>query len=76
VVKFTTFLVHSQDIETFMAVRNELYARLYPRGQYPPNTLVCWRSGTRFRVGEAAGRYTLASRIPSSSEGRRFTIST
>jgi enamine deaminase RidA (YjgF/YER057c/UK114 family) len=40
VVKFTTFLVHSQDIEGFIATRRELYARLYPRGQYPPNTLL------------------------------------
>jgi enamine deaminase RidA (YjgF/YER057c/UK114 family) len=40
VVKFTTFLVHSQDIESFMAVRGELFSRLYPSGQYPPNTLL------------------------------------
>jgi enamine deaminase RidA (YjgF/YER057c/UK114 family) len=40
VVKFTTFLVHSQDIESFMALRKELFAELYPGGQYPPNTLL------------------------------------
>ncbi len=40
VVKFTTYMVHSQDIEGFITVRNELFSRLYPRGQYPPNTLV------------------------------------
>jgi enamine deaminase RidA (YjgF/YER057c/UK114 family) len=40
VTKFTTYLVHSQDIEGFMAVRKELFARIYPDGQYPPNTLV------------------------------------
>ncbi len=40
VVKFTTFLVHSQDVESFMAVRKELFAKLYPSGQYPPNTLL------------------------------------
>jgi enamine deaminase RidA (YjgF/YER057c/UK114 family) len=40
VLKFTTFLVHSQDIERFMAVRKELFAKLYPGGQYPPNTLL------------------------------------
>jgi enamine deaminase RidA (YjgF/YER057c/UK114 family) len=40
VAKFTTYLVHSQDIETFMAVRKELFARIYPGGQYPPNTLL------------------------------------
>jgi enamine deaminase RidA (YjgF/YER057c/UK114 family) len=40
VTKFTTYLVHSQDIEAFMAVRKELFARIYPVGQYPPNTLL------------------------------------
>jgi enamine deaminase RidA (YjgF/YER057c/UK114 family) len=40
VVKFTTFLVHSQDVEKFMAVRKELFPTLYPGGQYPPNTLL------------------------------------
>src|SRR5271166_3576472 len=40
VTKFTTYLVHSQDIEAFMAVRKELFARIYPGGQYPPNTLL------------------------------------
>ena len=40
VTKFTTYLVHSQDIEGFMAVRKELFARIYPGGQYPPNTLL------------------------------------
>jgi len=40
VAKFTTFLVHSQDIEGFMAVRQELFAKLYPNGKYPPNTLL------------------------------------
>jgi enamine deaminase RidA (YjgF/YER057c/UK114 family) len=40
VTKFTTFLVHSQDIEEFMTVRKELFPKLYPSGQYPPNTLL------------------------------------
>jgi enamine deaminase RidA (YjgF/YER057c/UK114 family) len=40
VTKFTTYLVHSQDIEGFMAVRKELFARIYPGGKYPPNTLL------------------------------------
>jgi enamine deaminase RidA (YjgF/YER057c/UK114 family) len=40
VTKFTTYLVHSQDIESFMAVRKELFARIYPGGKYPPNTLL------------------------------------
>ena len=40
VTRFTTYLVHSQDIEAFMAVRKELFARIYPDGHYPPNTLL------------------------------------
>jgi enamine deaminase RidA (YjgF/YER057c/UK114 family) len=40
VTKFTTYLVHSQDIEGFMAVRKALFPRIYPSGLYPPNTLL------------------------------------
>jgi enamine deaminase RidA (YjgF/YER057c/UK114 family) len=40
VAKFTTYLVHSQDIETFMRVRKELFPALFPAGDYPPNTLL------------------------------------
>jgi enamine deaminase RidA (YjgF/YER057c/UK114 family) len=40
ITRFTTYLVHSQDIEAFMAVRKELFARIYPGGEYPPNTLL------------------------------------
>jgi enamine deaminase RidA (YjgF/YER057c/UK114 family) len=40
VAKFTTYLVHSQDLETFMVIRKELFAKIYPGGQYPPNTLL------------------------------------
>jgi enamine deaminase RidA (YjgF/YER057c/UK114 family) len=40
VAKFTTYIVHSQDIERFMAVRRELFPRLFPGGAYPPNTLL------------------------------------
>jgi enamine deaminase RidA (YjgF/YER057c/UK114 family) len=40
VVQFTTYLVHSQDIESFMVVRKELFTTIYPGGQYPPNTLL------------------------------------
>lgn len=39
VVKFNTYLVHSQDIETFMALRAEAFPRFYPQGVFPPNTL-------------------------------------
>ena len=40
VAKFTTYFVHSQDIELFMALRAELYPRLFPDRIYPPNTLL------------------------------------
>jgi enamine deaminase RidA (YjgF/YER057c/UK114 family) len=40
VAKFTTYLVHSQDIETFMALRQALFPKLFRGGMYPPNTLL------------------------------------
>lgn len=40
VAKFTTYLVHSQDIERFMARRAELFPTLFPGKLYPPNTLL------------------------------------
>ena len=40
VVKFTTYLVHAQDIELFMKVRKELFPTFFPGGEYPPNTLL------------------------------------
>jgi enamine deaminase RidA (YjgF/YER057c/UK114 family) len=40
VVKFTTYLVHSQDIEKFMSLRGELFPKLFGNDKYPPNTLV------------------------------------
>lgn len=40
VVKFTTYLVHSQDIEKFMKLRAELFPRLFKGPAYPPNTLL------------------------------------
>ena len=40
VAKFTTYLVHSQDIEHFMRLRAELFPSLYPGKVYPPNTLL------------------------------------
>ena len=38
VAKFTTYFVHSQDIEKFMALRAQLFPRLF-KGKYPPNTI-------------------------------------
>lgn len=40
VVKFTTFLVHSQDIEKFMKARAALFPQLFKSTAYPPNTLL------------------------------------
>ncbi len=40
VVKFTTYMVHSQDIEKFMKLRAELFPKLFPNGNFPPNTLL------------------------------------
>jgi enamine deaminase RidA (YjgF/YER057c/UK114 family) len=40
VARFTTYLVHSQDIQAFHEVRSEIFAELYPDGAHPPNTLL------------------------------------
>ena len=40
VVQFTTYLVHSQDIPKFMAWRLREFPKLFPDGNYPPNTLL------------------------------------
>jgi len=40
VAKFTTYLVHSQDIEAFMRLRAELFPKLFKGTLYPPNTLL------------------------------------
>lgn len=40
VARFTTYIVHSQNIAAFREVRTELFQRIYPDGGFPPNTLV------------------------------------
>ncbi len=40
VVKFTTYLVHSQDIPAFMRLRAALFPKLFKGTDYPPNTLL------------------------------------
>jgi len=40
IVKFTTFLVHSQDIETFMRLRRAHFPHYFGAEPYPPNTLL------------------------------------
>ena len=43
VVKFTTFLVEPDDIDSFMKLRAALFPKLYPAKIYPPNTLLIVR---------------------------------
>lgn len=40
VAKFTTYLSRAEDVEDFYRVRRDLFASLYPEGNYPPNTLL------------------------------------
>jgi len=40
VAKFTTYMVHSQDIDAFMVLRKEFFPSLFKDGVYPPNTLL------------------------------------
>jgi enamine deaminase RidA (YjgF/YER057c/UK114 family) len=40
IVKFTTYLVHSQDIEPFMKCRIALFPTIFTGPLYPPNTLL------------------------------------
>jgi enamine deaminase RidA (YjgF/YER057c/UK114 family) len=40
VLQFMSFLVRRQDIPKFAAFRQREYAKFYPTGKYPPNTLL------------------------------------
>jgi enamine deaminase RidA (YjgF/YER057c/UK114 family) len=40
VVEFTTYLVGRESVQPFMAARTELFPQLFPRQDYPPNTLL------------------------------------
>ena len=40
VVKFTTYLAQSQDIDKFMRARAALFPTLFANDSYPPNTLL------------------------------------
>ncbi len=40
VVKFTTYMVHSQDIPTFMRCQQKLFLELFGDKSCPPNTLL------------------------------------
>ena len=39
VAKFTTYFVHSQDIEKFMALRAEHFPKMFKSQVFPPNTI-------------------------------------
>jgi enamine deaminase RidA (YjgF/YER057c/UK114 family) len=40
IVKFRTYLTHSQDIKIFMRVRADLFPKLFDGTAFPPNTLL------------------------------------
>lgn len=40
VAKFTTYVTRASDLDAFMSTRKEIFAKLYPSGGYPPNTLL------------------------------------
>lgn len=40
VAKFTTYITRASDLDAFMETRKEIFAKLYPSGDYPPNTLL------------------------------------
>ncbi|MEV7648223.1 RidA family protein [Arthrobacter sp. NPDC089319] len=40
VIKFTTYVVGRETIPHFMEARKEVFAEIYPEGNYPPNTLL------------------------------------
>jgi enamine deaminase RidA (YjgF/YER057c/UK114 family) len=40
VVKFTTYLTRSEDLDTFYKKRLEIFSKIYPDGRYPTNTLL------------------------------------
>jgi enamine deaminase RidA (YjgF/YER057c/UK114 family) len=39
-VSLRTFLARAQDVDDFVRLRDDLHRRLFPAGDYPPNTLV------------------------------------
>ena len=40
VIKFTTYMVHAQDIDAFMHLRADLFPTLFEGPLFPPNTLL------------------------------------
>jgi enamine deaminase RidA (YjgF/YER057c/UK114 family) len=40
VIEFTTYVVGRESVQHFIAARTELFPRLFPNQDYPPNTLL------------------------------------
>ena len=40
VAKFTTYITRDTDLPAFMETRKAIFAQIYPKGDYPPNTLL------------------------------------
>ena len=40
VVQFTTYIVHSQDLQKLRHFRSREFPKMFPDGAYPPNTLL------------------------------------
>ena len=40
VIEFTTYVVGREAVQPFLAARTELFPRLFPNQDYPPNTLL------------------------------------
>lgn len=40
VLKFTTYLVGIENISRFYAIREQIFSRIYPSNECPPNTLL------------------------------------
>jgi enamine deaminase RidA (YjgF/YER057c/UK114 family) len=40
VVEFTTYLVGRQSVQPFMEARSEIFPKIFPNKDYPPNTLL------------------------------------
>ena len=40
IVQLTTYVVGRESVQPYLDARTELFAEIYPRGNYPPNTLL------------------------------------
>jgi enamine deaminase RidA (YjgF/YER057c/UK114 family) len=74
VIRFQTFLVGADQIPGFMQARQELFARYFPTGVYPPNTLLVVSGlvvpSLRVEIEAMAVRSRRASGVGRSTSGR------